>query len=62
VRPARPSGAVAGYLLLSVVVLCAGIGAGIGALVGAVAPLLIVGVFLGFFAGLALVYSRYRTL
>lgn len=61
-RPEPPNGAVAGYLLLSVVVLCGGIGAGLGALVGALALCLIVGVFVGFFGGLALVYSRYRTL
>jgi F0F1-type ATP synthase assembly protein I len=45
-----------------VVVLFAGVGAGLGALLDAVALLLIAGVFLGFIAGLALVYSRYRTL
>ena len=61
-RPARPSGATAGFLLVATVVLCAGIGAGIGALLDAVAPLLILGTFAGFGAGFALVYSRYRTL
>jgi F0F1-type ATP synthase assembly protein I len=44
------------------VVLCGGVGAGLGALLDAVTPLLIVGVFLGFVAGIALVISRYRTL
>jgi hypothetical protein len=62
VRPSGPSGAVAGYLLLSVVVLFGGIGAGIGVLLDSVAVPLIAGVFLGFIAGLLLVYSRYRTL
>jgi hypothetical protein len=61
-NPARPSGAVAGFLLVSVVLVCGGIGAGLGALVDAVALLAIVGVFLGFIAGFALVYTRYRTL
>ncbi len=61
-RPQGPSGATAGYLLLSVVVLFAGAGAGIGLLLDAVALFLIAGVFLGFIVGLALVYSRYRTL
>ena len=61
-RSERPHGAVAGYLLVSVVLLCAGAGAAIGVLLDAVALLAIVGVFLGFIAGFALVYSRYRTL
>ena len=61
-RPARPSGATAGFLLLGTVLLCAGIGAGLGALVGALAPLVVLGTFAGFGAGFALVYSRYRTL
>ena len=61
-RPARPSGATAGFLLLSTVLLCAGVGAGLGALVGAVTPLVILGTFAGFGAGFAIVYSRYRTL
>ena len=61
-RPARPSGATAGFLLLSTVLLCAGVGAGLGALVGAVTPLVILGTFCGFGAGFVLVFSRYRTL
>lgn len=61
-RPEPPNGAVAGFLLLAVVVLCAGIGAALGALFDAVALLAIAGVFVGFIAGFALVYSRYRTL
>lgn len=62
VPPGRPSGATPGYLLLSVVIFCAGIGAGVGALLGSVSLFLIVGVFVGFFAGNALVITRYRTL
>lgn len=62
VPPGRPSGATAGYLLLAVVILCGGLGAGVGALLGALGPFLIVGVLVGFFAGIALVITRYRTL
>jgi hypothetical protein len=63
VRPERrPNGAVAGYLLLAVVLLFASVGAGLGALVDAVAPFLVAAVFLGFIAGLVLVITRYRTL
>jgi hypothetical protein len=53
---------VAGFLLLSVVVLCIGVGAGVGALLGSIAPFAILGTFAGFAAGIALVHSRYRTL
>jgi hypothetical protein len=60
-RP-RPSGAVAGFLLVATVILCIGAGVGIGALIGAIGPLAIIGTFAGFGAGFALVYSRYRTL
>jgi hypothetical protein len=49
----------AGFQLLSVNLLCAGIGAGIGALVGAVGPLLIVGFFVGFFLGIYVVIRRF---
>lgn len=49
----------AGFLLLSVNLVCAGIGVGIGALVGAVAPLLIAGFFAGFFLGIYLVIRRF---
>ena len=52
----------AGVLLISVNLLCAGIGAGIGALVGAVVPLLLAGFFAGFFVGIAVVAKRYRHL
>jgi F0F1-type ATP synthase assembly protein I len=64
VSPERPTAgrdvAGAGFLLLAVNLLCAGIGAGIGALVGALAPLLIVGFLIGFFAGIAFVIRRFR--
>jgi hypothetical protein len=49
----------AGFLLLAVNLLCAGIGAGIGALVGALVPLLLVGFFVGFGAGIAFVIKRF---
>lgn len=60
--PVRPAGAVAGFLIVGTVVLCAGLGVGLGALVDAVAPLAILGTFAGFGLGIALVISRYRTL
>jgi hypothetical protein len=50
----------AGFLLLSVNLVCAGIGAGLGALVGALVPLLIAGFFIGFFVGIAVVAKRFR--
>jgi len=52
----------AGALLLSVNLMCAGVGAAIGALIGAVIPLLLVGFFLGFFLGIRVVASRFRGL
>jgi hypothetical protein len=50
----------AGFLLLSVNLVFAGVGAGIGALVGALAPLLIAGFFVGFFVGIYVVIRRFR--
>jgi hypothetical protein len=50
----------AGFLLLSVNLVCAAIGAGLGALVGALVPLLIAGFFIGFFVGIAVVAKRFR--
>jgi hypothetical protein len=52
----------AGALLLSVNLICAGIGAGLGALVGALVPLFLAGFFVGFFLGIAVVASRFRDL
>jgi hypothetical protein len=49
----------AGFLLLSVNLVCAGIGAGIGALVGALVPLLIAGFFIGFFLGIVFVIKQF---
>jgi hypothetical protein len=51
---------IAGFLLVSTALFCAGIGLGIGALVGAAMPLAVVGVFIGFGLGFRLVYSRFK--
>ena len=50
----------AGALLLSVNLICAGLGAALGALVGALMPLLLVGFFIGFFLGIYVVARRFR--
>ena len=52
----------AGALLLSVNLMCAGVGAAIGALIGALVPLLLVGFFIGFFVGIRVVANRFRGL
>lgn len=52
----------AGALLLSVNLVCAGIGAGLGALVGATIPLLLAGFFIGFFLGIYVVSRRFHDL
>ncbi len=52
----------AGALLLSVNLVCAGIGAGIGVLVGAVVPLFLLGFFIGFFLGIFVVARRFHEL
>jgi Flp pilus assembly protein TadB len=62
VRPSGSSAAGAGFLILSVWALSAGIGAAIGALVGALVPLLVAGVFVGFGLGIAVVIRRFRYL
>jgi hypothetical protein len=49
----------AGALLMSVNLICAGIGAAIGALLGALVPLLLVGFFVGFFLGIRVVAKRF---
>jgi F0F1-type ATP synthase assembly protein I len=59
-RPRRgPNPVVAGSQLVATLLLCAAVFAGIGSLVGAFVPLLIVGVFVGFGAGLAVVVKRF---
>jgi hypothetical protein len=52
----------AGALLLSVNLVCAGLGAGVGALVGATIPLMLVGFFIGFFLGIYVVSRRFHDL
>jgi F0F1-type ATP synthase assembly protein I len=52
----------AGALLLSVNLVCAGIGAGLGALVGLTIPLMLVGFFVGFFLGIYVVSRRFHDL
>lgn len=59
-RPAR--GAVAGMMLLTVVLSCTALGALAGVLIGALAPLLIAGMFAGFVAGVAVVRWRFSDL
>jgi hypothetical protein len=61
-RPAMTgsSAAGAGFLLISVNLVCAGIGAALGALIGALVPLLLVGFFIGFFVGIFVVAKRFH--
>lgn len=59
-EPSRPSPQGAGLTLVAVILLGGGVGLGLGALVDLAAPLAIAGVFLGFAAGLFLVYTRFR--
>jgi len=54
--------ALAGFLLLMTAVLCAGVGLAVGAVLGVPALLGILGLFIGFGIGFALVYSRFRDL
>jgi len=51
---------LAGLMIVSTAVLCAGIGGGLGALIGAPMPLAVVGVFVGFGLGFRLVYARFK--
>jgi hypothetical protein len=52
--------ALAGFMLVTTAVIMAAAGLGIGALVGAPALLGILGLFIGFGLGFALVYTRFR--
>jgi hypothetical protein len=52
--------ALAGFMLVVTAVLTAFAGLGIGALVGAPALLGILGLFIGFGLGFALVYTRFK--
>jgi len=53
---------IAGIMIVSTALLCAGIGLGIGALVDAAMPFAVVGVFIGFGLGFKLVYTRFKDL
>jgi len=61
-RPATPGAAGAGLLLVSAIVVCAGIGAALGALIGAFPLFFIAGVFAGIASGTWVVYRRFRDL
>jgi hypothetical protein len=50
----------AGALMLSVNLMCAGIGVGIGALAGAPVPLGVVGFLIGFLLGIRVVAKRFH--
>ena len=52
--------ALAGFMLVITAVLCGGVGVGIGAALGAPALLGILGLFVGFGLGFALVYNRFK--
>jgi len=52
--------ALAGFMLLTTALACAGIGVGIGAALGVPALLGILGLFVGFGLGFALVYHRFK--
>jgi hypothetical protein len=61
-RPPTMRGAVAGSLLVAVILVCAAIGFGVGALVGAPVPFGLAGLFAGVPAGIVLVARRFRDL
>ena len=52
--------ALAGFMLVLTAVLCAGAGVAIGAALGIPALLGILGLFVGFALGFALVYNRFK--
>ncbi len=52
--------ALAGFLLVVTAVLIGGVGLGLGLAVGAPALLGILGLFIGFGVGFALVYTRFK--
>jgi hypothetical protein len=52
--------ALAGFMLLTTALACGGIGVGIGAALGVPALLGILGLFVGFGLGFALVYHRFK--
>jgi len=52
--------ALAGFMLVVTALLCGGVGAGIGAAIGLTALFGILGLFVGFGLGFALVYQRFK--
>jgi hypothetical protein len=54
--------ALAGFMLVVTALLCAGVGVAIGVALGAPALLGILGLFVGFGLGFALVYNRFRNI
>ena len=52
----------AGFLMLAVNLVCAGIGAGIGALIGAVVPFALIGFAVGFGLGIRVIIRRFNAL
>ncbi|HEX6458676.1 MAG TPA: hypothetical protein VF032_07155 [Thermoleophilaceae bacterium] len=54
--------ALAGFMLVVTALLCAGVGVAIGEALGAPALLGILGLFMGFGLGFALVYNRFRNI
>ena len=60
--PSPHDAAGAGPMLVVTVVPCGGIALGIGAFAGVPVPFLIADLFIGLFAGFALVYTRFKDL
>jgi hypothetical protein len=58
----RGDAAAAGFLLIGSMLLLAAAGYGIGSFVDLAVPAGMVGLFVGVFVGLALVYARFRAL
>jgi len=58
--PDRANPATAGATLLAIIVLGTAAGFGLGSLLGLIAPLTLAGLAVGFAAGIALVYTRFR--
>ena len=56
----RADAATAGLSLVAAMVFGAAVGYGLGSLLDLAVPLGLIGLFLGLFGGLALVYARFR--
>lgn len=61
-RKPTARGAVAGLMLLTSLLLCGAIGGVVGVLSGSVGIFLVVGIFVGFVAGIAAVRARFPDL